>query len=81
MNWRRLKREGSNLIVQITEGRKAERRMLERAKAERATESLLGKDLIQRTRRAEYFGCVIDAPKMMQEDEKSRGKEVGEEYV
>ena len=78
MKWRILKREGSNLSVQITEGRKAERDFLENAKALRATESLLGKDLIRRTRRAEEFGCVIAAARTM-EDEKIRG-EVGEEY-
>ena len=78
MKWRRLKREWSNLSVQITEGRKAERDILERANALRATERLLGKDLIKRTRRAEDFGCVIGAARM--EDEKSRGEEVGEEY-
>ncbi len=71
LGWRRLKRGVSILNVQITEGKKAERDVLERAKASRATESLLGKDLIQRTRRAEYFGCVIDAAMMLQDDEKS----------
>ena len=79
MKWRRLKREGSNLSVQVTEGRKAERDILERAKAMRATVSLLGEDLIRRTRRAEKFGCVIEAARMM-EDEKSWGEGLGEEY-
>ena len=69
MKWRRLKRKWSNLNVQITEARKAERDVLERAKALRATESLLGKDLIKRKKRAEEFGCVIGATRM--EDEKS----------
>ncbi len=68
MKWRRLKREWSNLSVQVTEARKAERNILEETKALRATVSLLGEDLIRRTRRAEEFGCVIGPARM--EDEK-----------
>ena len=79
MNRRRLKRVGSKLSMQIAEGRKAAKDILERAKAERATEILLGEDLIRRTRRAEEFGCVIEAARMA-EDEKIWEEEVGEEY-
>ena len=79
IKWRKMHLEGANLIAQITEERKAMKGILEKAKAFRATESLLGKDLIRRTRRAEEFGCVIAAPKLM-EDEKSKGEAVGVEY-
>lgn len=79
MNRRRLKRVGSKLSVQITEGRKAAIDMLERAKAGRETEILLGKDLIQRAKRAEEFGCVIEAVRMA-EDEMILDEELGEEY-
>ena len=79
IKWRKMHLEGANLIAQITEERKAMKVILEKAKAFRATESLLGKDLIRRTRRAKEFGCVIAAPKLM-EDEKSSGEAVGEEY-
>ena len=75
----RLKRVGSKLSMQIAQGTKAARNILERAKAERATEVLLGEDLIRRTRRAEEFGCVIEAARMA-EDEKIWEEEVGEEY-
>ena len=78
IKWRKMHLEGANLIAQITEERKAMKGLLEKAKAFRATESLLGKDLIRRTRRAEEFGCVIAAPKLM-EDEKSSGEAVGGE--
>ena len=79
IKWRKMHLEGANLIAQITEETKATKVIFEKAKAFRATESLLGKDLIRRTRRAEEFGCVIAAPKLM-EDENSRGEAVGEEY-
>ena len=79
MNRARLKRVGSKLSMQIAQGKKAARNIFERAKAERATEILLGEDLIQRTRRAEEFGCVIEAARMT-EDEKIWEEEVGEEY-
>lgn len=78
MNRRRWKRVESKLSMQITEGKKAAKDVLERAKAERATETLLGEDLIRRTRRAEEFGCVIDAARMT-EDEKIWEKELDEE--
>ena len=78
MNRNRLKRVGSKLSVQIAEGRKAARNIVERGKAERATEILLGKDLIRRTKRAEEFGCVIEAARMT-DDEKIWEEEAGEE--
>ena len=79
LNRRRLKRVGSKLSVQITEGRKAAIEVLERAKAGRETEILLGKDLIKRTKRAEEFGCVIEAANMA-EDEMILDEAFGEEY-
>ena len=71
--------EASELSVQITDERKAAKDLLEEAKAFRATESLLGNDLIRRKKRAEEFGCVIAAAKRI-EDDKSIGEEVGEEH-
>ena len=79
MNRGRLKRLGGKLSMQIAQGKRAGRTILEKAKAERATEILLGEDLIRRTRRAEEFGCVIEAAGMT-EDEKLWEEEVGEEY-
>ena len=70
--------EASELSVQITDDRKAAKDLLEKAKAFRATENLLGNDLIRRRKRAEEFGCVIAAVKRT-EDDKSRGEEVGKE--
>lgn len=75
----RVRFEASNLSVQIKEESKTIKSILERTKAFRATESFLGKDLIRRTKRAEEFGCVIPAARMM-EFEKSRGDVVGEEH-